>query len=172
MNASNIRAQTLIATLQLQAHPEGGWFREVFRSAQQVQPADARPGRSALTSIYFLLETGKRSHWHRVLSDEVWVHLEGDALDLWAWDALKNEAVCTVLGPVAAEGGQGPQHVIEAGLWQAAMPQAGGVAGYTLVACMVGPGFDFADFTMMDAQSREASLLRQAWPQLAGFIPG
>ena len=71
------RVRQLIETLELQPHPEGGWYREVFRSTAHVTPADGRPARSAMTSIYFLLEAGQHSRWHRVVSDEVWVHLEG-----------------------------------------------------------------------------------------------
>lgn len=166
------RARQLITSLQLQPHPEGGWYREVFRSAVQVSPQDGRPPRNALTAIYFLLEAGQHSRWHKVLSDEVWVHLEGAPLDLWAWDAAKNSACCTVLGPVASDGGTGrqPQHVIAAGLWQAAKPQPAQPDGYTLVACMVGPGFDFSDFEMMDSQGTQAGLIRRDHAGLAAFI--
>nr|WP_309717848.1 cupin domain-containing protein [Armatimonas sp.] len=65
------RAQALIETLQLAPHPEGGYYREVFRSAETVTPSDGRPIRSALTTIYFLLPAGAYSRWHKVLSDEV-----------------------------------------------------------------------------------------------------
>src|SRR5690349_13940265 len=82
-----MRAQELIDTLKLAPHPEGGWYREMFRSAAQVAPADGRPARQALTTIYFLLEAHQHSRWHRVLSDEVWVHLEGAPLLLWTSDA-------------------------------------------------------------------------------------
>jgi predicted cupin superfamily sugar epimerase len=156
------RANELIATLQLQPHPEGGWFRENFRSDTQVQPQDARPQRSALTSIYFLLQTNQHSHWHRVLSDEVWVHLEGDALNLWSWDARDQTAICTTLGPVDASTGQRPQRTISAGLWQAAWPVMPSRHGYTLLACMVGPGFDFSDFSMLQNSSDEAEQMRLA----------
>jgi uncharacterized protein len=147
----NSRASELMQALQLQAHPEGGWFREVFRSNAQVQPHDQRSARSALTSIYFLLEAGQRSQWHRVSSDEVWVYLEGDALTLsWQADG-SDQQHRAVLGPVDVQGTQRPQHTIAAGLWQAAESLCRDEAtrhGYTLVACLVGPGFDFADFTL------------------------
>ena len=92
---------------------------------------------------------------------------------------MNNEAVCTVLGPVDMATGRHPQHTIPAGLWQAAEPLADGAPGvsacspqgYTLVACMVGPGFDFVDFELMPSHSAEATQLRQAWPELNGFIP-
>ena len=169
------RARQLLVHLQLQPHPEGGWYREVFRSDAQVQPADGRPARPALTSIYFLLEAGQHSRWHKVLSDEVWVYLEGAPLDLWAWDAATQQASCTQLGPVSsAEDMAGPlsrqpQHVIAAGLWQAARPQPGHPDGFTLVACMVGPGFDFSDFQMMLPDGYEARLIKRDHPHLSIF---
>ena len=162
------RTRQLIEQLQLQPHPEGGWYREVFRSAGQVALQDGRPARSALTSIYFLLETAQHSRWHRVLSDEAWVHLEGAPLDLWTWDAADSRLHSVVLGPVSTA--TLPQHVVAAGLWQAARPRAADAAGYTLVACMVGPGFDFSDFSMMTPGGSEARRLAADHPQLAHLI--
>lgn len=159
------RATELVETLGLLPHPEGGWFREVFRSATSVAPPDGRGPRNALTAIYFLLDEGQQSRWHRVRSDEAWAHLEGVPLDLWQWDAATGQASCSTLGPVS--GMQRPQAVVPAGLWQAARPQPG---GHTLVASMVGPGFNFADFSLMDTTSPEATRIRQDWPALAGFI--
>ena len=158
------RAQELIRLLQLQPHPEGGWFAEVFRSDASVQPKDDRGLRSALTCIYFLLEAHQFSQWHRVRSDEVWVHLEGDALKLWCWDGHSQNATFKTLGPVEAQGAQRPQQTIAAGHWQAARPAAQGVLsskGYTLVACMVAPGFDFVDFCLLGKEMPEFVFLNQ-----------
>jgi uncharacterized protein len=160
--------QALIQKLRLAAHPEGGWYREVFRSSDSVVPADARGPRSALTSIYFLLEAGQRSRWHVVTSGEVWVHLQGGPLDLWTWDAPRGEPVRTQLGSLAA--GLTPQHVVPAGHWQAAEPANNTAASYALVACVVAPGFDFADFSFMQPGSTPASALRAAHPALERFI--
>jgi hypothetical protein len=131
-------------------------------------PQDGRPARSALTSIYFLLEATQHSRWHRVLSDEVWVHLEGAPLHLWTWDATDSRLQSTALGPVSAT--TLPQHVVAAGQWQAARPQANNAAGYTLVACMVGPGFDFSDFRMMAPGGNEALRIAADHPELAALI--
>lgn len=165
------RAQQLIETLHLQPHPEGGWYREVFRSNATATPADGRPLRSALTSIYFLLEAGQHSRWHRVLSDEVWVYLEGVPLALWTADAAFRTAPAHVrLGAVDVHGTR-PQHVVPAGQWQAAQPIQSHTAGdYTLAACMVAPGFDFGDFSLMATDSDEAAALRHHWPELAALI--
>jgi predicted cupin superfamily sugar epimerase len=164
------RAQELIKQLGLQRHPEGGWYREVFRSAAQVQTADDRPARSALTLIYFLLEARRHSRWHKVLSDEVWVYLEGSPLDLWQWDATTNVASCVRLGRIKLEAGVLPQHVIPAGLWQAARTTLLPGDGFTLVACAVAPGFSFDDFSLMEPGGAEAALLRQQWPELTHLI--
>ena len=162
------RVRQLIEQLRLQPHPEGGWYCEVFRSTQQVAPQDGRPVRNALTSIYFLLDATQHSRWHRVLSDEVWVHLEGAPLDLWTWNAADNQLCSTALGPVGAA--TIPQHIVAAGLWQAARPQADAAAGYTLIACMVGPGFDFSDFRMMEPGGSEAQRITAGHPPLASLI--
>lgn len=166
-----MRAQELIDTLNLQPHPEGGWFREVFRSSAQVAPADGRPARQALTTIYFLLQADQHSRWHRVLSDEVWVHLEGAPLALWTSDAaLRTPPAHIRLGPVDVHGTH-PQHTVTAGRWQAAKPLVSpGSADYTLVNCTVGPGFDFNDFSFMQPDGDEASQMRHHWPELAKLI--
>src|SRR5689334_6643968 len=77
----NPRAAKLIDQLQLEPHPEGGFYREIWRSPTRVTAAD-RPERSALTTIYFLLAAGSFSAWHRVRSDEVWHWYEGGPLEL------------------------------------------------------------------------------------------
>lgn len=136
------RATELIQELDLAPHPEGGYFREIFRSAQQVQPLDPRPPRSALTTIYFLLISGQHSRWHRVLSDEVWHFYEGDPLDIFWIDSgkvLHRDRLSS-----GARGAQ-PTCVVAAGCWQAARP----LGAYSLVGCTVGPGFEFADFEMI-----------------------
>ena len=165
------RAQRLIKTLQLQPHPEGGWYREVFRSPTRVQPVNGRPARDALTSIYFLLEAGQHSRWHRVMSDEIWIHLEGAPLALWTCDASLRTAPAHVrLGPVDTHGTH-PQHAVPAGQWQAARPiVAPASGGFVLAACSVGPGFDFADFSFMAQDGEEAGLMRHHWPDLAALL--
>ena len=137
------RARELVRLLELAPHPEGGAFRETFRSALTVRPDDARPERSALTLIYFLLADGGASRWHRVSSDEAWCWLEGDPLELWTMPDAGSPATLHLLGPVAD--GVRPTAVVPAGTWQAARTRG----AHTLVSCAVGPGFDFADFEML-----------------------
>jgi uncharacterized protein len=81
------RAAELITTLGLQPHPEGGFYRQIFRSAVQVNPMDPRGPRAALTTIYFLLPEGTFSRWHQVASDEVWHLYEGGPLELLEFSA-------------------------------------------------------------------------------------
>jgi len=147
------RAVDLRRLLQLQPHPEGGDFRELFRSAVSVQPQDGRPGRSALTSIDFLLEAGQCSAWHRVASDEAWHLLEGGPLRLWLLPPDLSRLTHVDLAPVDAAG-HAPRHVVPAGWWQAAEP----LGDFAYVGATVGPGFEFADF----AFGREDAALRAA----------
>lgn len=126
--------------LELAPHPEGGFYRETFRSPARV----AHPGggeRAALTSILFLLPAGAFSAWHRVRSDEVWYHHEGGPLALHLLDDAGHRSI--TLG--AAADGHAPHAVVPAGTWQAARPLA---PRHVLCGCTVAPGFDFADFVL------------------------
>ena len=126
------RAQQLIETLGLAPHPEGGWYRQVFKSGERVTRQADGADRSALTTIYFLIVEGTFSAWHRVSSDEVWHFYEGDALELLTRDSITRlDADHRV-------------HVVRAHEWQAARP----LGAYALVGCTVGPGFEFDDFEM------------------------
>lgn len=160
----NTRAAALITLLDLSPHPEGGYFREVYRSASTVQPADGRTDRPALTTIYFLLAAGDVSRWHRVASDEVWHYYEGDALDLLVADEHLDSVSRRVLGPVGTDAS--PVHVVPAGRWQAARS----VGAFTLVGCTVGPGFDFADFELIDPNGTEAARVRARHADAVPFL--
>ncbi|MEK8050307.1 cupin domain-containing protein [Ideonella sp. DXS22W] len=161
------RAQQLIERLALAPHPEGGFFAEVHRATATVDPCDGRPPRAALTSIYFVLADRGSSRWHRVRSDEVWCHLEGAPLVLHQLDdrdASQPPRVSgTLLAPVTEH--TAPQATVPAGVWQAAQSEG----EYTLVACMVAPGFDFADFTMMAPDEPLRAWLAEHHPALAAL---
>lgn len=160
----NDRAAELIATLGLRPHPEGGYYGEVFRSAARVRPADRDVERAALTTIYFLLESGEWSRWHRVQADEVWHFYEGDPLDLLWLDAGGDAVRRVRLGPAAS--GTRPVAVVPAGCWQAARP----LGNYTLVGCTVAPGFEFGDFTLLADAPEDLARLRAGHPNLAALI--
>lgn len=136
------RASELIDRLGLEPHPEGGMFRRTFQSRLRVDPADHRGPRAALTAIYYLLVDRGISRWHRVASDEAWHWYEGAPLELFT-AAESGVIVCRELGPLSDRAA--PQHVVPAGVWQAAR----GTGAYSLVGCCVGPGFEFADFSLL-----------------------
>jgi len=150
VNSAGWRPRTA-ELLDLAPHPEGGWYRETWRSGRECVPAGYPGPRSAATVIYFLLLPGEESRWHRVRSDEVWlwhaggplIMLDGGDGDLPAAEAPG--ALVVTVGPDLATG-QVPQHVIPGGHWQSARPAAG---TEVLVSCVVAPGFDFADFTLL-----------------------
>lgn len=158
------RAAELLRRLELQPHPEGGHFREVYRSHLEVRPGWKDATRSALTTIYFLLASGERSRWHRVTADEVWHFYEGDPLELFWLDPGGTRCHRARLGPVAE--GCEPVHVVPSGCWQAARP----AGAYTLVGCTVGPGFEFEDFAMLDAHPEVAAWIRERFPETAELI--
>jgi uncharacterized protein len=154
------RVAELIAALSLRPHQEGGYYSEVHRSGSIVFPADGRGSRPALTAIYFLLPDGSVSRWHRVQSDEVWHFYEGAALDLWTATPAGDQVDRHTLGPLQES--HQPVLTVPAGCWQAARS----TGPYTLAGCTVGPGFDFADFTMASGHPGLADALRSRAPVL------
>jgi predicted cupin superfamily sugar epimerase len=130
----------LAVLLGLEAHPEGGWYRETWRSGVEFEPEGYGGSRASATAIYFLLGPGEESRVHRVRSAEIWLWHSGGPL------TLEYDGTAVTLGPDIAAG-QHPQVVVPAGAWQSARP-AGDQA--VLVSCVVSPGFDFADFTLTE----------------------
>jgi len=129
-------APDLIRTLELQRHPEGGWYRETWR-------AEAAEGeRAAGTAIYYLLEAGEVSHWHRVDATEIWHWYAGAPLSLTV-SPNGHDAEATILGPEFATE-QRPQRIVPAGWWQTACS----LGAWTLVGCTVSPGFEFGSFEL------------------------
>lgn len=139
-------AGAIITALDLAPHPEGGWYRELWRGPTTGDAGDN--GRAVATSIHFLLEAGQKSHWHKVDAAEIWLWHAGDPLDLWLADGDDGPMRCVTLGPDLMTGAQHLQHTVAAGEWQGAMPGEAGTAGYSLVSCVVAPGFTFAGFTL------------------------
>jgi predicted cupin superfamily sugar epimerase len=131
-----MEAGEVIRALGLHPHPEGGHFREIHRAAA------ADGGRGAVTSIYFLLAAGERSHWHRVDATEIWHFHAGAPLTL-RLSADGEDTTAHALGPDLAAG-HIPQVIVPPGCWQAA-ESAG---DWTLVGCTVAPAFDFAGFVL------------------------
>lgn len=134
------RVRELIEGLSLQPHPEGGWYAEVFRSEREVS-AGGGP-RRAVTTIYYLLESGQKSRWHRIDADEVWHFYEGSPLELLTTTDLRH-----VRRAMLSEWGvdHAPVAVVPAGEWQAART----TGDYSLVGCSVAPGFEFSTFELL-----------------------
>lgn len=133
--------------LDLSPHPEGGWYRETWRSdvtvPQSALPSDYTGPRSAGTAILFLLMPGQQSAWHTVRSAELWLHHRGSPL-LLETGPDRSGAATQLLGPDIT-GGERPQFVVPPGHWQRARPRDDEPS---LVSCVVVPGFDFADFAL------------------------
>ncbi len=160
----NPRAEELISSLKLSPHPEGGYYREVFRSRKRVSHPDAGEVRPALTGIYFLLADGQVSRWHRCLSDEIWHYHEGSPLELRTAGPGLERIERRLLGP-PGRGGE-PILAIEAGLWLTARS----TEDYTLTGCAVGPGFEFRDLEFLSDFPKEAARLAELHPETAQFI--
>ncbi len=126
----------IIAALGMRPHPEGGHFVETWRHVA------ADGGRGAGTAIYYLLQAGERSHWHRVDAAEIWHWYAGAPLDL-ALSADGQSLAVSVLGNDLAAGAR-PQVLIPAGMWQS----AASTGAWTLVGCTVSPAFEFGGFEM------------------------
>ncbi len=149
------RAVELIRELRLEAHPEGGYYRRVFESAQRLAS-----GRLCSTAILFLLPAGVVGRWHRVDADELWHFYEGAALELLV-AAVPGTLRREILGPVGDSAL--PLRAVPAQAWQAART----LGDFTLVGCTVAPGFDFAGFRLL-ADDTEA---QRAWPELIRAYP-
>jgi predicted cupin superfamily sugar epimerase len=159
-------ADALVAHYGLQPHPEGGFFRETYRAPTSFARAGDGAQRSLATSIFYLLRAGERSCLHRIRSDELWFHHAGDALSVYELlpPPRAGEAAAvrrTLVGAPAS--GAAHFHAVAAGTYFGAKLEeagaaagAGGVAGaapapshgFSLVSCVVAPGFDFADWEM------------------------
>jgi predicted cupin superfamily sugar epimerase len=158
------RVREKIERLELAPHPEGGFYREFFRSAELVVPPDGRGERAALTAIHFLLPAGAHSRWHAVRSDEQWTFLEGDPLELLVLEPGARAVRSVVLGPHSET--SVPSFVVPSGAWQAARP----TGTYALVTCTVGPGFDFADFQLLAESSTARRRMAELAPELVDLL--
>jgi predicted cupin superfamily sugar epimerase len=133
--------------LDLAPHPEGGWFRETWRSELTIAPSALPPDytgpRNAGTAILFLLMPGQQSAWHTVRSAELWLYHRGGPLLLEV--GPEQDAATTHLLGADLGVGEHPQVVVPSGHWQRAKPRDDEPC---LVSCVVVPGFDFADFAL------------------------
>jgi predicted cupin superfamily sugar epimerase len=147
------RVDYLVKHLELKPHPEGGYFREMYRSEeshlQEHLPHRFTGSRSHCTSIYYLLFGNNFSALHRIKSDEIWHHYEGGTLEIFSIND-KGELTIHVLGK-DFENNEKPQVVIKAGDWFGSRVKDKDT--HALVGCTVAPGFDFEDFEMGDREN-------------------
>ena len=133
----------LAETLDLEPHPEGGWYRQTWQSPADVTLPDGRV-RPTATLIHFLLPAGDSSAWHRVASDEVWLAHTGAVSLQYGGSGPTPVEEGTVRVGVRLDDGELPQALVPAGVWQRTLPGPSDA----LVSCLVSPGFDFDDFEL------------------------
>jgi predicted cupin superfamily sugar epimerase len=138
-----MNAQEWIKELNLLPHPEGGFYRETYRSPEEIIAPGFEGKRNVSTAIYFLLEEKNKSHFHRIKSDELWFFHEGETLEILC---LSKKGMTSVLLGKNIRKGEKLQVLISAGTWFGARIK--NETGYSLVSCTVAPGFDFKDFEM------------------------
>ena len=154
-------AEDWIARLQLEPHPEGGYFRRSYTAGLTLLLPDRAGPRPAATAIYYLLKSGQRSRLHRLKSDELWHFYTGSPLTVHVLDG-EGQYAARSLGSDPTLGQQF-QLSISAGCWFGATVDD--PAGFSLVGCTVAPGFDFADFEL----ANRSALVRQ-YPRYIGII--
>ena len=163
----DMTAKQMINQYDLQPHPEGGWYKETYRSNETI-PADSLPSRfdgerNFSTAIYFLLEQVNFSAFHKIKSDECWHFYAGQALHVYVlYDDGKLETI--KLGSDILNG-ELFQYVVPANCWFASRPAPG--SAFCFVGCTVAPGFDFADFEMAKGEQ-----LLGLYPEHAEMMKG
>jgi uncharacterized protein len=162
---SAITIVDVVAALDLEPHPEGGYYRETYRSDERLETE--RGPRPAATAILFLVSAEHPSRFHRLTSDELWLFHGGARLELTMLlpDARVEPVLLGGAGLVVESELITPQAIVPAGAWQGARVLPGEGVDWSLLTCMVTPGFDFADFELAD---REQLLV--AWPDRAELI--
>lgn len=154
------KIQSLVDSLELLPHPEGGYYKEVYRSANTIVKSALenrfKGDRSYCTSIYFLLTSDNFSGFHRIQQDEIWNFYEGSPLLVHVIDK-EGAYTCHEIG-MDVSNDLFPQLVVPAGAWFASSVK--NKEDYSFVGCTVAPGFDFEDFELA-----ERSLLIKEYPQ-------
>ena len=137
----------IVEKLELTAHPEGGFYKETYRSNQLIK-TDQQKTRNISTAIYFLLKDYDKSLFHRIQSDELWFFHQGEALEIIF---IENSELRTIILGNNIGNGEIPQAKIPANVWFGSRVKNS--IGYSLVSCTVAPGFDFLDFELADRET-------------------
>ncbi len=154
-----MNGKEIVQKLGLLAHPEGGFYKETYRSSSSLT-TDQNTIRNISTAIYFLLENDNLSLFHRIQSDELWFFHQGEPLEIVF---IKEGVINTIILGNSFENGEVPQATIPANTWFASSVMR--LKGYSLVSCTVAPGFDFADFELANRKN-----LMQEFPHLKVII--
>ena len=157
-------ADEFIKNLNMIAHPEGGFYKEVYTSEENITAKELKVefegSRMLWTSIYFLLRDGEVSNFHRLKSDEMWYYHSGSPLTIYMISP-KGELITEQLG-LNIENGEKPQVLVPKDyIFGSAMNNE----GYALVGCMVSPGFEFRDFELFKRR-----FLLEKYPQYEEII--
>lgn len=151
---------TLVKELDLLPHPEGGFYKETYRSEGKITQACLSPNfsgdRNMATGIYFLIEKGNFSALHKIKSDETWHFYYGDALEVIEINE-QGKLNITHIGSNILKG-ETFQYTVKANTWFGS--RVSGNGSFSLVGCTVYPGFDFNDFELAKQQD-----LIQLFPQ-------
>ena len=150
----------LIQTLDLKPHPEGGFYKETYRGSTIIE-VEKQKMRNTATAIYYLLLDEDKSHFHKVLSDEIWLYHQGETVEIYEID--NSGSLITHFLGMDIHNGEQPQIVIPKNHWFAAKIKNN--AGFCLVSCIVAPGFEFEDFVLANKED----LLKQ-YPQYQEII--
>ena len=154
-----MNAKQIIQKFHLKPHPEGGYYSETYRSAEFLVNNKGEK-RNVTSAIYFLLENQDRSHFHRIKSDELWFFHQGEPLEIVM---IQNGQIISIILGNNIEKGEIPQARIPSNIWFASKIKTG--MGYSLVSCIVSPGFDFVDFELAQRQK-----LLQNYPHLKNAV--
>ena len=156
MKSSADRIEELVEILDLKAHPEGGFYAEIYRSQDTLANKNG-DNRNLATSIYFLLRSEDVSHFHRIQSDELWFWHEGSPLSVHLLGETGHEIL--QLGPVDGRDTKPQQLVPAKTIFGSTVDQPD---SYALVSCVVAPGFDFRDFELANAERLSGSFPEHA----------
>ncbi len=154
-----MNGREIVQKLGLLAHPEGGFYKETYRSTSSME-TEQNTIRNVCTAIYFLLENNNISLFHRIQSDELWFFHQGEPLEIVF---IKEGVLNSIILGNSFEKGEVPQATIPANTWFASSVKQR--KGYSLVSCTVAPGFDFADFELASREN-----LLQEFPHLKEVI--
>jgi predicted cupin superfamily sugar epimerase len=150
----------LIDQYKLNPHPEGGYYKEVYKSGHSVESSTAGKPRSTVTHIYFLLVKNQISRFHKVVHDEIWNFYEGDPIRLIKYDGvnIKEDLIGCRGGHYAA--------IIKGGVYQAAVS----TGNYSFAGCTVAPGFEFEDFSLLKDHDKIRKSIMNNYPQYQQYI--